>query len=279
MTAIQRGPTQEASIDFQVAQRPVMVEGVRQPLYKGLVRKDTGECFSVVRDTYRVIQNRDMIKSVEANIKSAVGAKEAKNVEVTDRLSGGGRFSMREWVFPGITAPSTKGSKSDIAFRVIGINRFGDGALKSYYGAIDFFCLNGMVTGEHDIIRLLHTGSYSVEDRMNPIADCIEQFHIQGKTWKEWQAAKLKEEAGKAYLQMAFAKQLAAKILQQYQDEIAMRGATVWALYSAMTCWSSNLQKFPMSGQCVNVTGQLHDRQMKVAKLVTEAPWKTLAAG
>ena len=135
--------------DFTVAERPLfMVDGktdlpARVPEFKALYRTDTGQVLSVVKNSYRVIQNEEVFDAVEQNVVQALGHSRLANAKIEDDIAKDGLLSMRSWVFPDIRVRSTTTSKSDIAFRIVAINGFGGISVKCFYGGVDFYCLNG----------------------------------------------------------------------------------------------------------------------------------------
>ena len=94
--------------DFTVAERPLFMVDYKThlpakvPEYKALYRTDTGQVLSVVKNSYRVIQNEEVFDAVEQNVVQALGHSRLANAKIEDDIAKYGLLSMRSWVFPDI---------------------------------------------------------------------------------------------------------------------------------------------------------------------------------
>ena len=266
---------------YTVSAKPIEIAGAQgTERWKALVNDSTNEVISIVSDSYRVVQNDEVFNGIENFIVNAVGIDALTGMVTKEEVSRGGLWAKKEWIFPEIKVPSVDRSKSDIGFRVIGINGFGETAIRCLYGAIDFFCTNGMVVGDiSQIIVQRHFGKFDVEEKLNPIEEGIRAFIQTGKTWKEWQRCKVSEREAFTFFETVFSRRLAIAVMEQFQREIAIRGMTVWAMYSALTAYASHAERFPVSPlNKDSVASIMYGRELAVAKAIRSPEWKKLAS-
>ena len=267
--------------DYIVKRVPLGIGEASNPNnYQALVRKDTNEVLNVVGDSYRLIQNQELFGEIESCLKHSLGEDNFNNVKIEEQVSKGGLWAKKEWIFPDITVETTKGSNSEIAFRVIGINAFGSSAVKCLFGGIDSYCTNGIIIGEQvGMIKKAHYGNYVIGEAMDPVRESVERFKESGEKWREWQEVKITADDARNFLDKHFTLRVAEVVLEQFKREILNRGKTLWALYSAMTAYASHENQFSvsqMSHNNRNVSTTMHKRELEVKKATETPDWNAL---
>ena len=272
--------------DFTVAERPLfMVDGktdlpARVPEYKALYRTDTGQVLSVVKNSYRVIQNEEVFDAVEQNVVQALGHSSLANAKIEDDIAKDGLLSMRSWIFPDVRVRNTGASKSDIAFRIVAINGFGGISVKCFYGGGDFYCLNGLICGEdYSTLAFRHAKHTDTSVRFTPIRDSLEQFEKQSKVWLRWQNTRVDHESVMSFLkQIVESDSLLNALKDQIFNEYVHRGQTLWAVYSALTFYASHNEGiFAVSERAKgNEAAVMLRRQNTVQRMVNSPQWNEL---
>ena len=272
--------------DFTVAERPLFMVDSRAdlvaevPEFKALYRTDTGQMLSVVKGSYRVIQNEEVFDAVEQNVVQALGQSSLANAEITDAIAKGGLLSMRSWVFPDIRVTSTLTSKSNIAFRIVAINGFGGISVKCFYGGVDFYCLNGMILGEnYSTLTFRHAKYIDTSVRFTPIRDSLKLFEKQSKIWFRWQNTDVDHERMMSFLSgVVKSESLLNRLEDQIIKEYHYRGQTLWAVYSALTFYSShNDGCFAVSERARgNEAAVMLRRENAVQRMVNSPQWKDM---
>ena len=272
--------------DFTVAERPLfMVDGktdlpARVPEYKALYRTDTGQVLSVVKNSYRVIQNEEVFDAVEQNVVQALGHSSLANAKIEDDIAKDGLLSMRSWIFPDVRVRSTGASNSDIAFRIVAINGFGGISVKCFYGGVDFYCLNGLICGEdYSTLAFRHAKHTDTSVRFTPIRDSLEQFEKQSKVWLRWQNTRVDHESVMSFLkQIVESDSLLNALKDQIFNEYVHRGQTLWAVYSALTFYASHNEGiFAVSERAKgNEAAVMLRRQNAVQRMVNSPQWKDM---
>ena len=69
-------------------------------------------------------------------------------------------------------------------------------------------------------------------------------------------------------------------MMEQFEQESIARGRSVWALYSALTAYSSHADLFPVrnSSASDNIAVTLDNREREVSRIVSSDQWRQLAA-
>ena len=68
-------------------------------------------------------------------------------------------------------------------------------------------------------------------------------------------------------------------MMAQFEQERMARGRSVWALYSALTAYSSHADLFPVRNSSVsdNIAVTLDNREREVSRIVSSDEWRQLA--
>lgn len=238
-------------LNFHAYERPLWYEGRERNYnntgHKALVRPNGNLdpiCLNVVRDTYKVVQNKELFEMIhEGLFGSGVTQNDIDAARINDKISYGGSQCFREYIFPTVAFDSPE--KDKIAFRIIIQNGFGTGAIKLYAGAIDFFCTNGLIHGEYTSTYAKHTKGLQLSKFTEAVQGAVAVFwknkgmfddlssrsikHIEDKTIRDWLIDKFNERLGE-------------KLFRQFLIEAQTRGRTLWALYSALTYYSSHAE-------------------------------------
>tara|TARA_R110002051_G_scaffold186772_2_gene256503 strand:+ start:127 stop:1023 length:897 start_codon:yes stop_codon:yes gene_type:complete len=241
----------ESELYFDVWERPAYFMGSKSgatfykaPEHKHIVRmhKDIPISIGLVGKNYKLLKNRELCEGIEDTFMDTLTTKELDSVRRTDSTSYMGGVSIRQYIFPKITA-DIGSDKSNIAFRVIVINGYdGTSSFKFYHGAIDFFCENGMVTGAYDMIVKRHTSGLQIPKLTNRLRGSIDIFYKQADTWNKWVRKEIcDEDAEECFKTMPnVSERRVQQLMRQFRIECASHGRTVWALYSAATYYASS---------------------------------------
>jgi len=239
---------------------------------------------AVVGTNYKVLQNRELFEAVEENIIATLPYEKIANVTVTDSMSYDGAMCMREYVFNDITAELPQG---DVAFRAIVQNGFGNSSVKIIIGAIDFFCMNGMIIGIADKKVRRHTSGLDVTSLSHYITGNLDLFEKSAVQWCFWAKQGLSDfDAQELFKELVdgqyLSERLAHKLYTRFLREKSDRGGTLWAFTSALTYYSSHDDE--ADGFGIRRTDKDHaaatmmNREEQVRKIIRSAPFQRLAA-
>ena len=154
---------------------------------------------------------------------------------------------------------------------------------QSYFGAIDFFCTNGMITGDYDKVRKKNTSNFTLEGFIYELVRARASFYDNAEKMQVWANTSTKYVNVKSLLDdMISSKRKAEKMFALYSHEASVRGHNKFALYSAFTNYASyaderngfNLKNTGNDTQAVSMWG----REQEVSKWVSDPKFITLEA-
>lgn len=254
------------------ATKTMPVEG-----YKALVRLGTDKplTLAVVGADYKVVQNKELFSSIETMLLRSLTRHELENVTCTDRMSRYGAYCLREYVLPNINVRIDE--KSRAVYRIIAFNGFGTTAFKLITGAIDAWCINGMIIGEHATWYRRHTAGLQIEDIVEHVRESVDAFTCRAEVWRGWRALRLRDtDEVLAFLKKNYSDRAADVLLARFEEEIRNRGNNLWALYSALTWYASHF-KVRQTKEDGEAIARI-ERERKIARVVGSPEWMKLAA-
>ena len=198
----------------------------------------------LVGNKYQLIQNKALFTNIEQAFCRALADHHLEGVQTYDRSSYGGGTCIRSYIFPNIKIDIGT-NKSDIAFRTILFNSYdGSGSFKMYSGAIDFFCSNGIITGDYDVFVHKHTSGLTIPDVTQRVKRTIDVFYTSAERWRRWVGKKITDgQVEEMLLQLhGVSARRAEQFLSLYHENALTHGSTVWALYSAFTAFASHAE-------------------------------------
>ncbi|MBO6573167.1 MAG: DUF932 domain-containing protein [Balneola sp.] len=169
---------------FPVTERAVAVDNAKAPLidiedqdsflpngYKAIVREDTNEVISIVKDTYKIVKNSDLIDQL---LRQLATCGQSFKIDPSHSFVSNERMRLQ------ITFPELRlrDRESDIALSAFIHNSYDQSeGVRFYFGAIRAICSNGMVFGK--ILSKYysrHTSGFSFENLGEKLAEAREYF-------------------------------------------------------------------------------------------------------
>lgn len=233
---------------FPVGERQIAVDNQRHPEaqwesdhtylkspYKAIVREDTNEVISVVRDSYQLVRNEDLIKELLYQL-ATLGT--GFRIDPTHSFVENARMRLQ------VTFPELKlqDSESDIALSLFVHNSYDmSEGVRVYFGAIRAICSNGMVFG--DILHRAyskHTKGFSLDDLGDKLEMAKETFPVIQHRIRQLERQMVTPE-----LMVEVEKQVGKRLAQQVLEEQEMHRITQWQLLNRLTNWVSHDLELP----------------------------------
>ena len=252
---------------------------------KYVINGNTGEYIGVVGNTFNCANHTDFFEGVHNTVTENLGEEQTDSMNINWRIAKQNAWAMMDMTLPNVTAriQSDKHSTT-IAQRIIALHGVdGSCSNQTYFGAIDFFCTNGMIRGEHDKIRRKNTANFTMDRFIRDLRESTQSFYAQSERLQGWANKPLYVGDVKAMLEALLKSDRASeKMFGLYNQEASVRGENVWALYSAFTNYASyaderngfNLRETGKDTQAVS----MFQREHKVSQWIESPVFKELIA-
>ena len=239
--------------------------------HKVLVDTWTGASTGVVGDKYKVTQMRDFTDATEAMLINALPNDKFKDMEINDTMSHGSAVRCRKYTFPAFSKPiETRKHQTEVALTVALVQSY-DGSTSNGFvtGLLDFFCTNGMISGDYTKGNKRHTSGFNLTNFILDMDKVVKDFYNDIQRYQIWAGTDIPVIQAEGTIESlpGMSDRLAKGIKDQYLTEVRTRGSNVWALASALTYYSShNSEEFPIKGSAANdnLARALLDRSRKV---------------
>jgi hypothetical protein len=245
---------------------------------------DTYEPLGIVGSRYGLAPNAPIYKMLCDSAESALPTEALQNIELYEESSGNGAFTKIELRFPnlGESIRQLNNSTTQLIFKLNLINSFnGSGSIRVIGGAVDTWCTNGAPFTEISTKAERHTSGFTPERFEKFIKEQCEKFTIRVEVWQRWAEKQITAYEAEQILNAGGMSGRKIKtIMQQFEIEAEQRGSSIWAMYSALTAYSSHESVAPVrnSNKVDNVAVTLNTREREVARLVQTPEFLELAA-
>ncbi len=267
-------------IFFPVVQRPLVdlmpVTGDARG-HQAIVRRDTNEVIAVHKKRYKLVKNEDVYHHVDRAIRHTEGL-DTDGMSITDQVAYAGGRSIRTYTFPNhtIDVPSGETVRDETQLRINVINSYdGSSSLCLQTGGYRLISANGMVIGENlSKYVMRHSSEYKPEEVTPRIAATLKAFIEVGYQWKSWANTRLSPLQVSNIL-WEFAGQSESKYLTleaYWLVEQQRMGTTKWALFNALTYWSTHHDV--SKGSEANAAAIVLGREQQVVKVINSPVWR-----
>lgn len=253
-------------------------------LNRGIINEESGELLSTVKPSYCLHQYSETFESLE----SLLVQSELDLSGITREVGfshGGGRMK----VIYDLPAHQIDLGNGDISNMQVGAYDSVDGcwSLNQFVGAVRMLCLNSQVSISHlTNYRAKHTQALDLEVAKSITARCINEFTVQGEMWKRWKKNTVSDREAFEILWKAakdaplakdagLAETLESKaflgtpslvyLWNQYKTEKKLLGGNQWAVFNALTHWSTHAPA-RNDNEAVNIVDVKKRREDRIKK-------------
>jgi hypothetical protein len=267
-------------LDFTTRTEPTRMAGK-----KYVINNDTDEVIGIVGSKFNSVTHKEFFDKVCRTMSEQLGDEAMEGANVKWNNARNGAFAMLDATLPATKALiTTDKQQTEISQRVIALHGV-DGLCSNqvFFGAIDFFCTNGMIRGEHDKVRRKNTTNFSMSAFIKELEDANSDFYSQAEQLQEWARTPLEYNSVRDMLHSLMGSEKKGdKMLGLYTQEIQTRGQNAFALYSAFTNYASyaderNGFKLRNTGNDTNAIS-MWGREQEVTKWVSSKQFKELVA-
>ena len=267
-------------LDFDVA-----FEDTRMPDKKYVINQTTGQPLGIVGKSFQCASHGDFFRGVVETATETLSEHDLEDAKYSFRTARNGAWAMLDITLPNVTMDiSTDKFETEIGNRIISLHGI-DGSCSNqvYFGAIDYFCTNGMITGDHDKVRKKNTSNFSMESFIYELNRARTDFYTQAQQMQVWAHTDLKYVDVSSLLDdMLGSKRKSEKMYSLYMQEASTRGHNKFALYSAMTNYATyaderngfNLKNTGNDTQAIS----MWLREQEVSKWISDDRFRMLEA-
>ena len=267
-------------LDFDVA-----FEDTRMPDKKYVINQTTGQPLGIVGKSFQCASHGDFFRGVVSTATETLSEHDLEDAKYSFRTARNGAWAMLDITLPNVTMDiSTDKFDTEIGNRIINLHGI-DGSCSNqvFFGAIDFFCTNGMITGDHDKVRKKNTSNFSMESFIYELNRARTDFYTQAQQMQVWAHTDLKYVDVSSLLDdMLGSKRKSEKMYSLYMQEASTRGHNKFSLYSAMTNYATyaderngfNLKNTGNDTQAIS----MWSREQEVSKWISDDRFRMLEA-
>jgi len=218
-------------------------------------------------------------------VSKTLGEEYCDNMNINYKTARNNAWAMMDMVMPNVLRKIvTDKHSTTIAPRLIALHGI-DGSCSNmvFFGAIDFFCTNGMVTGDYDKIKKKNTANFSLDLFIKELETSVNDFYATADKFQAWAETSLMTVDVKALLESIIkSDRKSEKMYGLYNQEVSVRGRNVWALYSAFTNYATYADE--RNGFNLRNTGNdtqaesMWAREHEVAKWIDSPQFRSIAA-
>tara|TARA_R110002020_G_scaffold122763_6_gene278570 strand:- start:2260 stop:3090 length:831 start_codon:yes stop_codon:yes gene_type:complete len=268
------------NLDFEVGFEPTKVDDK-----KYVINRDTGEYIAVVGKDFTCASHGEFYNKVMHEVTENLSERETEGAEISWRDAHNNGWAMMDMRLPNvkqrIASPKHETEVSQRIIALHGVN--GTCSNLVFFGAIDFFCTNGMIRGDHDKVRRKNTSGFTIEDFIWKLKQSREDFYAQADRLQKWAQTDIATVDVKALLDKIMKSETKSeKMYSLYSQEAGVRGRNVWALYSAFTNYATYADE--RNGFNLRNTGHdtnavtMFNREQEVSKWIDTPEFNQLIA-
>mgnify|MGYP003115715458 FL=1 len=224
-------------LDFDVEFEPTRVADK-----KYVINTQTGEPIAIIGEGATARSHGDFYRSVWDVMTNDLPASDLEDATVDFKSARNYGWTMLDVTLPKIkTTIRTKKHDTEISQRLIAVHGIdGTASPATWFGAIDFFCTNGMITGDYDKVRKKNTSGFTLSGFQHELSKAKTDFDMQGKKLQLWADTDLTYVSVPTLLdEIIKSERKSKKMYELYMQEASVRGHNKFALYSAFTNYAS----------------------------------------
>ena len=268
------------NLDFDIS-----FEDTRMSDKKYVINQDTGQPLGIVGKSFQCASHGDFFRGVVDTATETLNANDLEDADYTFRTALNGAWAMLDITLPNVKSKITTDKfETEIGNRIISLHGI-DGSCSNqvFFGAIDYFCTNGLISGDHDKVRKKNTSNFTMNSFIYELNRARTDFYSQAEKMQVWAQTDLKYVDVSTLLDdMLGSKRKSEKMYSLYMSEAGVRGHNKFALYSAMTNYATYADE--RNGFNLKQTGNdtqamsMWSREQEVSKWVSDDRFRLLEA-
>lgn len=275
--------SQDAEIYYPVSAHPLVTEyenlqgnidTAGNAQLQQIVREDTGLVIGVHSNQYKMVRNEDVFPKFEDILRKS--SLDLSGMYTETHVVKGGGAVQKIYRFPAHQIEIARGDVVDMELRVR--NSYdGSWSFGTILGGYRLICSNGMVIGESFMWEnRKHTSGLDVDKYLNRLDYNVKIYMDHQEVWKHWAGKKVSESQVETLLkeELKLSDRFVKDIVQGFVHEAQSMGYTIWALFNALTYWSTH-EKINKNSERALVN---ESREKRVRQIINSRGFERLAA-
>jgi len=263
---------------FNVAYEKTRVQGK-----KYVIDTSRDKAIAVVGNSFNCASHYELLKTVEDVIAKGRTPFELSDAKVKINKARDNAVIIADVTLPNVNAKVITDLMSTTICERIIITHGVDGTMSNqvWFGAIDSWCSNGQVIGEHDKLKKKNTRLFTTTILGNELEESRQNFYENSSKLNEWSKIKLDGvDVSEIIKNIVKSDRKAEKMSSLYYNEVSNRGANVFSLYSAFTNYSSYADERNgfslknMGNDTENIS--MWNRELEVSKWISSNEFKKI---
>ena len=248
---------------------------------KYVINGNTGEYLGIVGKGFKCAPHHKFYQDVYDAIVDQLEPKDREGMTASWNTCRNNAWVKADIHLPNMRSRVTSYKHStDIGSRIIALHGI-DGSCSNmvWFGAIDFFCTNGMITGKYDSIKKKNTSGFSLDVFIKELKENATSFYDNVAMFQGWAETSFATVDVKDLIErIVKSDSKSLKMWELYNKESMKRGRNKWALYSAFTNYASYADErngFKLRQTGNDTAGEtMWKREQEVAQWIDSTPFQ-----
>ena len=221
---------------------PLGFEKSRFKKSKYVINQATDEVLGIVGKTFSCASHVDFFEGVQETMVETLTDQDLSSVDVQWRSARDNAWAMMDLRLNNVVAKIANDKfQTTINPRVVALHGI-DGSCSNqvYFGSIDTFCTNGMISGTYDTVKRKNSARFDMNVFKQELRQARRDFFVETKRMDAWLNKKMPLTDVKELIEsIVKTDRKAEKMTSLYFTEAATRGHNVFSLYSAFTNYAT----------------------------------------
>lgn len=231
-------------IGFDIKLEPAERNGYKVPGQNWVVRTDTDRpLYKTVGDVFNTVSHKARFSGIQDVMIEHMPSESLEDVRVSYSTARFGEWALMDVTFNKVRMPvETLKHMTDVGMRIIAWSGIaGSSSNNILFGAIDFFCTNGMIRGDHDLIRKRNSTNFTLEGLLKELRESKDGFTNFVNNLQRWARTPINYSIAMSAIENVIdAERKQQLMMELYADEVVTRGHNLYSLYSAFTNYASH---------------------------------------
>lgn len=261
---------------------PVGFEPTKVSDKKYVVNNATDEYIGIVGKGFRCADHLTFFEGVQRTMCETLDEDDLTGADVRWRSARKNAWAMMDLQLTNVSARiQNEKFSTTIMPRIIALHGI-DGSCSNqvFYGKIDAFCTNGMISGSYDTVRRKNTSGFTMDGFIHDLRKHRQDFLREAEVMNQWLNKPMRlQDVNDLILSIVGTERKARKMTDLYFSEAAIRGHNVFALYSAFTNYATDDVRsgFPLRNTGGDTQAEsMWKREQEVSKWISNDNFKSL---